>query len=273
MAIKKFNPTTPALRHMAVVRTEGLSKAKPLKSLVVSKNSTAGRNNYGRITIRRRGAGVKQRYRIIDFKRNRFDVVAKVHALMYDPNRSANIALVVYVDGHKSYILAPADLKVGDMVISSDTADIKVGNCKPLKLIPIGTLVHNVELYPGAGGQFVRSAGAYAQVMAKENNQVLLRMPSGELRRVQDSCRATIGQVGNAEHENRVIGKAGKSRLLGKRPSVRGVVMNPVDHPHGGGEGRTSGGRHPVSPWGTPTRGYKTRQNKRTNKFIVKRRK
>lgn len=274
MAIKKFKPTTPSLREMQVLSSDGLTKnLKTPKSLLSSQKSVAGRNNTGRITVRHRGGGVKQKYRIIDFKRNKTDVPAKVQGIAYDPNRTCNIAQIAYADGEKAFILAPLGLKEGDTVISSKDADIKVGNSKQLADIPVGTLVHNVELNPGAGGQIARSAGSYVQVMAKEGDSCLLRMPSGELRQVKLNCRATIGQVGNLDHEKRVIGKAGRTRKLGFRPSVRGVVMNPVDHPHGGGEGRTSGGRHPVTPWGMPTRGYKTRKNKRTNKFIVKRRK
>ncbi len=273
MAIQKFNPTTPSLRQMVVVTSEGLDKIKPLKSLTAPMKRSSGRNNAGRITVRRRGGGAKRRYRVIDFKRNKFDIPANVQAIVYDPNRTCHIALLAYLDGEKRYILAPATLKVGDQVISSETADIKNGNSKLLKNIPVGTLVHNVELNPGAGGQFARSAGSSVQVMAKEGKTILLRMPSGEVRKVRETCRATVGSVGNAEHEQRVLGKAGKARHLGRRPKVRGVVMNPVDHPHGGGEGRTSGGRHPVSPWGMPTKGYKTRKNKRTDKNIVKRRK
>ncbi len=274
MGIKKFKPTSPSLRHMAVMNSDALTKgAKAEKSLLAKKNKTAGRNALGRITSRRRGGGVKQKYRIIDFKRQKTDIPATVKSIEYDPNRTCNIALICYADGEKTYILAPNGLKVGDQVISSDSADIKVGNSKLLKDIPVGTLVHNVELHPRSGGQLARSAGSYAQLMAKESKEALLRLPSGELRKVKINCRATIGQVGNLEHEQINIGKAGKSRLRGLRPKVRGVVMNPVDHPHGGGEGRTSGGRHPVTPWGKPTKGYKTRKNKRTNQFIVKRRK
>ncbi|MBL6990683.1 MAG: 50S ribosomal protein L2 [Bacteriovoracaceae bacterium] len=274
MAIRKFKPTTPALRSMTVIDSSVLTKsAKPPKRLTSPKKSQAGRNNDGRITVRHRGGGVKKKYRVIDFKRNKLDIPAKVEAIVYDPNRSCNIALLAYADGLKNFILAPNGLYVGDVVISSASADIKVGNAKQLKDIPIGTLIHNVELNPGAGGQIARSAGSYIQLMAKEGDSALLRMPSGELRKVKTVCRATIGQIGNLDHEKRVIGKAGKKRLLGFRPKVRGVVMNPVDHPHGGGEGRTSGGRHPVTPWGVPTKGYKTRKNKRTDKFIVKRRK
>ncbi len=273
MGITKFKPTTPSRRQMAVLNSDGLTKnVKPVKSLLESKKSTAGRNSAGRITTRHRGGGVKRKYRVIDFKRNKLEVPATVKAIAYDPNRTCNIALLVYADGEKRYILAPLGLNVGDKVVSSAEADIKVGNSKLLKDIPVGTLVHNVELHPGAGGQLSRSAGSYAQVMAKEGDSVLLRLPSGELRKVKQVCRATIGQVGKLEREQINLGKAGAKRKRGFRPSVRGVAMNPVDHPHGGGEGRTSGGRHPVSPWGMPTKGYKTRKNKRTNKFIVKRR-
>jgi len=273
MGIRKFKPTTPSLRNTAVLTSEGLTKGvKPLKGMLGSKSSTGGRNNHGRITCRHKGGGVKRRYRTIDFKRNKLDIPAKVQAIVYDPNRTCNIAQLAYADGYKNYILAPLGLNVGDTVISSKEADIKTGNSKLLADIPVGTLVHNVELNPGAGGQMARSAGAYVQVMAKEGDSVLLRMPSGELRKVKLTCRATIGQVGNLDHEKRQLGKAGRARWLGRRPTVRGVAMNPVDHPHGGGEGRTSGGRHPVSPWGMPTKGYKTRKNKRTDRFIVKRR-
>lgn len=274
MGIQKFKPTTPSLREKAVVNSSELTKnAKVLKSAIAPMKSKAGRNNAGRITTRHKGGGVKRRYRVVDFKRNKTDIPATVKAISYDPNRTCNVALIAYADGLKTYILAPQGLQVGDKIISSADADIKVGNSKLLKDIPVGTLIHNVELNPGAGGQMARSAGAYVQLMAKEGNEVLLRMPSGELRKVKENCRATIGQVGNIDHEKRNLGKAGTARKLGIRPGVRGVAMNPIDHPHGGGEGRTSGGRHPVSPWGMPTKGYKTRKNKRTNRFIVKRRK
>jgi large subunit ribosomal protein L2 len=274
MGIKKFKPTTPTLRKKQVMDSSDLTPdVKIPKSLLAPMKSKAGRNNAGRITTRHQGGGVKNKYRIIDFKRNKLEVPAVVKAICYDPNRSCNLALVVYSDGSKSFILAALGLVVGDTIVSSSTADIKVGNSKQLADVPVGTLVHNVELSPGAGGQIARSAGSYVQVMAKEGDSVLLRMPSGELRKVKALCRATIGQVGNLDHEKRNLGKAGISRKLGIRPTVRGVSMNPVDHPLGGGEGRTSGGRHPVSPWGLPTRGYKTRKNKRTNSFIVKRRK
>jgi len=271
--LKKFRPITPSLREMVVISGDTTRGAVPLKSLLAPKKSKAGRNNAGRITTRHHGGGVKQKYRLIDFKRNKLDIPATVQSIEHDPNRTCNIALVCYADGVKTYIIAAVGMKVGDVIIASDAADIKAGNAKLLRDIPIGTLVHNVELKPGAGGQMARSAGAYAQLMAKEGEFALLRLPSGELRRVKSDCRATIGQVGRIEHELENIGKAGKNRHRGIRPAVRGVVMNPVDHPHGGGEGRTSGGRHPVSPWGLATRGFKTRKNKRTDKFIVKRRK
>jgi len=278
MAIRRFKPTTPSLRHMQMLKNEELTTdlkgvSIPNRLIGGKKKSNAGRNNGGRITVRRKGGGVAQRFRVVDFKRSKEDIPATVQAVVYDPNRTCNLALIAYADGFKDFILAPVGLKKGDVIIASKTADIKVGNSKLLADIPVGTLVHNVELYPGAGGQMARSAGAYVQVMAKEGDSCLLRLPSGELRKVKLNCRATIGQVGNVDHEKRVLGKAGVSRKLGRRPKVRGVVMNPVDHPHGGGEGRTSGGRHPVTPWGVPTKGYKTRKNKRTNKFIVKRRK
>lgn len=274
MGIKKFKPTTPTLRKKQVMDSADLTKNVVVsKKLFATKKINAGRNNAGRITTRHQGGGVKNKYRIVDFKRNKMEIPATVKAICYDPNRTCNIALIVYADGAQSFILAPLGLNVGDVVIASASADIKVGNVKQLSDIPVGTLVHNVELNPGAGGQIARSAGSYVQVMAKEGDVVLLRMPSGELRKVKANCKATIGQVGNLDHEKRNLGKAGISRKLGVRPTVRGVAMNPVDHPLGGGEGRTSGGRHPVTPWGQPTRGYKTRKNKRTNSFIVKRRK
>jgi large subunit ribosomal protein L2 len=270
--LKKFRPITPSQREKVVAVGDITKGVAPEKSLLAPLKKNGGRNTHGKITTRHIGGGAKQKYRLVDFKRNKLDIPATVKSIEHDPNRTCHIALVVYADGLKSYILAPVGLKVGDVVISSDNADIKAGNTKLLKDIPIGTLVHNVELSPNAGGQMARSAGAYAQLMAKEGEYALLRLPSGELRKVKANCRATIGQVGKIEHELENIGKAGLNRHRGIRPTVRGVVMNPVDHPHGGGEGRTSGGRHPVSPWGKPTRGYKTRKNKRTNKFIVKRR-
>jgi large subunit ribosomal protein L2 len=271
--LKKFRPITPSQREMVVVTGDITKGVAPEKSLLAPLKKNAGRNSSGRITVRHHGGGAKQKYRIIDFKRDKLDIPATVKTIEHDPNRTCNIALVVYADGVKAYIIAPVGLKVGDVVISSDNADIKAGNAKQLKDIPVGTLIHNVELNPKRGGQMARSAGSYAQLMAKEGEFALLRLPSGELRKVPAICRATIGQVGKIEHELENIGKAGKNRHRGIRPTVRGVVMNPIDHPHGGGEGRTSGGRHPVTPWGLPTRGFKTRKNKRTNKFIVKRRK
>lgn len=270
--LKKFRPITPSQREKVVAVGDITKGVAPEKSLLAPLKKHGGRNTHGKITTRHIGGGAKQKYRLVDFKRNKLDIPATVKSIEHDPNRTCHIALVVYADGLKSYILAPVGLKVGDVIISSDNADIKAGNTKLLKDIPIGTLVHNVELSPNAGGQMARSAGAYAQLMAKEGEYALLRLPSGELRKVKSNCRATIGQVGKIEHELENIGKAGLNRHRGIRPTVRGVVMNPVDHPHGGGEGRTSGGRHPVSPWGKPTRGYKTRKNKRTSKFIVKRR-
>lgn len=271
--LKKFRPITPSQREKVVAVGDITKGVAPEKSLLAPLKKNGARNTHGKITTRHIGGGAKQKYRLVDFKRNKLDIPATVKSIEHDPNRTCHIALVVYADGLKSYILAPVGLKVGDVVISSDNADIKAGNTKLLKDIPIGTLVHNVELNPGAGGQIARSAGSYVQVMAKENDIVLLRMPSGELRKVKANCRATVGQVGNLDHEKVNLGKAGITRKLGIRPTVRGVAMNPVDHPLGGGEGRTSGGRHPVTPWGVPTRGYKTRKNKRTDKFIVKRRK
>ena len=273
MAIKTFNPTSPAIRHMTVAKTE-LSKVKPEKSLLAKGKKFAGRNNTGRITVRHHGGGNKQKYRIIDFKRNRLEDVATVLTLEYDPNRTANIALVQYEDGKKAYIIAPEGLKVGDTVVSSENADIKPGNTLPISAIPVGTFIHNIELYPGRGGQLVRSAGTMAQLMAKEGEMAQVRLPSGETRMIRMNCKATIGQVGNLDHSNAQIGKAGRTRHMGIRPTVRGSVMNPVDHPHGGGEGKSPIGRPgPVTPWGKPTLGYKTRKPKnRTNKFIIKRR-
>ncbi len=274
MAVKKYKPTTPGRRGMTVSTFEEITKTKPEKSLTAPLTKTGGRNNKGRITIRHRGGGHKRRYRIIDFKRDKDGVPAKVAAIEYDPNRSARIALLHYLDGEKRYILAPVGIEVGQMVESGPDADIKVGNALPLANIPAGTVVHNVELQPGKGGQMVRSAGASAQIMAKEGSYVTLRLPSGEFRMVHQNCRATIGQVGNVEHENIVIGKAGRSRYLNRRPHVRGVVMNPVDHPHGGGEGKAPIGRpSPVTPWGKPTLGTKTRKKKPSDRLIVRRRK
>ena len=276
MAVKRLKPDTPSRRYMSVSTFEEITRNKPEYSLTVPIRKTGGRNHHGKITSRRRGGGHKRRYRIIDFKRNKFDVKGEVFSIEYDPNRSSRIALIHYADGEKRYIIAPDGIKVGDSIISSknEKVSFNTGNCMPLKFIPDGMLVHNVELKPGKGAQMVRSAGAYARIMANEGGLITLKLPSNEMRMVSENCLATIGTVGNKSHENIVIGKAGRSRWLGKRPKVRGVVMNPVDHPHGGGEGKTSGGRHPVSPWGMPTKGYKTRKkNKLSNKFIVKRRK
>ena len=274
MAIKTFNPTTPSRRNMTVLSFKGLSKVKPEKSLLVKLKKTAGRNSYGRITVRHHGGGNKQKYRIIDFKRQNMEMPATVMTLEYDPNRSANIALIQYEDGVKAYILAPEGLKIGDKVVSSTTADIKPGNCLPIANIPVGTIIHNIELYPGKGAQLVRSAGVAAQLMAKENGKAQVRLPSGEVRYVRLDCKATIGQVGNQDHSNVQLGKAGRTRHMGIRPTVRGSVMNPCDHPHGGGEGKSPIGRpSPVTPWGKPAMGYKTRKkNHRTDKQIVKRR-
>ena len=272
MPIRTYKPTSPGRRGMPVSTFEEITRSKPERSLVEKKVSKAGRNNQGRITSRHRGGGVKRRYRIIDFKRNKFGVPAKVFSIEYDPNRSARIALLHYVDGEKRYILAPNGLKVGDRVMSGPEAEIRVGNALPLKNIPTGTVIHNLELQPGRGGQLVRSAGGAAQLMAKEGNYAQVRLPSGEQRLIHINCIATIGQVGNLDHENVSIGKAGRSRLMGRRPHVRGSVMNPVDHPHGGGEGRAPIGGQPQTPWGKPAMGYRTRHNKRTDKFIVRRR-
>ncbi|MGA2599962.1 MAG: 50S ribosomal protein L2 [Bryobacteraceae bacterium] len=271
MPIKAYRPVTKSRRFMTVVTRDDITKQKPEKSLVEGKPKTGGRNSYGRVSSRFIGGGAKQAYRIVDFKRNKAGVPAKVAAIEYDPNRSARLALLNYVDGEKRYIIAPAGLEVGRTVSSGPTADILIGNALPLKNIPPGTVVHNIELKPGKGAQMARSAGAQAQLVSKEGGIALLKLPSGEVRRVALECMATIGQVGNLDHENESHGKAGKTRWLGKTPHNRGVTMNPVDHPHGGGEGKTSGGRHPVTPWGQPTRGYKTRNNKRTDKFIVSR--
>ena len=274
MATKTYKPTTPGRRGMSVIDYSGLSKVEPEKSLLAPMNKKAGRNSYVRITVRHRGGGNRRKYRIIDFKRNKTGVPATVLTLEYDPNRSAHIALVQYEDGEKRYIVAPVGLKVGDVVTSGEEADIKPGNALPLSNIPTGTFIHNVELYPGKGAQLARSAGTMAQLMGKENKMALIRLPSGEMRNVPLNCMATIGQVGNVEHENVKIGKAGRKRHMGWRPTVRGSVMNPCDHPHGGGEGKAPIGRSgPVTPWGKPALGYKTRKGKNpTNKFIVKRR-
>ena len=273
MAIKEVKPTSPGRRTQTYSTFEEITRTTPEKSLLVPLPGTGGRNNLGRITSRFRGGGHKRRYRLIDFKRNKDDIPAKVFSIEYDPNRGARIALLHYVDGEKRYILAPQNLSAGDSVVSGETSDIKPGNAMSLKVVPLGSLVHNVEMKPGKGGQLARGAGTYAQVMAKEGAYTLLKLPSGETRKVLSACKATIGQLGNADHNSLSLGKAGRSRWLGRRPHVRGVAMNPVDHPLGGGEGRSSGGRHPVSPWGLPAKGYKTRKkNKPSNKFIVKRR-
>jgi large subunit ribosomal protein L2 len=272
MGIKSYNPTSAGRRHQTCSAFDEITTSTPEKSLLVSLKKSGGRNSYGRITARHQGGGHKQKYRIIDFRRDKRSIPAAVASIEYDPNRSARIALLNYVDGEKRYILAPLDLKVGDMVISGPEADIKPGNSLPLRSIPLGTIIHNIELKIGKGAQLARSAGTFAQLMSKEGKYSQVKLPSGEVRLVLQDCYATIGQVGNTDHENVNIGKAGRSRWLGKRPKVRGVAMNPVDHPHGGGEGRTSGGRHPVTPWGIPTKGYKTRTNKSTDRFIIKKR-
>ena len=271
MPVKSYRPTTPTRRFQTVVSREEITKQTPEKSLVSGKNRTGGRSSTGRISSRFRGGGHKKSYREIDFKRDKTGIAAVVAAIEYDPNRSARIALLHYVDGEKRYILAPAGLEVGRKILSGPTADILIGNSLPLKNIPAGTVVHNIELKPGKGGQIARSAGAQAQLVSREGDYAQLKLPSGEIRKVLVECAATIGQVGNVEHENVSLGKAGRKRWMGKMPHNRGVSMNPVDHPHGGGEGKTSGGRHPVTPWGQPTRGFKTRNNKRTNKWIVTR--
>jgi len=274
MAIKKFKPTSPGRRQMSTIDYSVLTVDEPYKSLTVPLKKSGGRNNQGQVTVRHRGGGQKRLYRLIDFKRDKDQVPAKVASLEYDPNRSAFIALLNYRDGEKRYILAPDEIKVGDIVVSGTDVDIKPGNALPLENIPTGTLVHNIELKPGKGGQMARSAGSYAQLMAKEGKYAVLRLPSGEMRRVLLQCRATVGQVGNVEQENINIGKAGRSRWLGIRPTVRGVVMNPVDHPHGGGEGKSPVGRNPVTPWGKPALGAKTRKKKKaSDKLIIRRRK
>lgn len=273
MAVRKLKPTSPGRRFQTISVFEEVTRTEPERSLTEGLTKKAGRNNYGRLTSRRRGGGHKRRYRIIDFKRDKWDIPAKVATVEYDPNRSARIALLHYADGEKRYVLAPVGVKPGDKIMAGETADIKPGNALPMTRIPVGTIIHNVELHPGKGGQFCRAAGTYAQLVAKEAGYALLRMPSGEVRKVLATCIATVGQVGNVDHENVTLGKAGRNRWLGRRPKVRGVAMNPVDHPLGGGEGRSSGGRHPVTPWGVPTKGYKTRdKKKRSSKLIVKRR-
>lgn len=270
MAIKKFKPTSPGRRFQSVSTFEEITKKKPEKGLLASLKKSGGRNNKGRITTRHRGGGHKRRYRMIDFKRDKTNVPAKVISIEYDPNRSARIALLQYADGEKRYIIAPLKLAVNDVVVSGTEADIKPGNALPLNSIPLGTNIHNIELRAGEGGRLVRSAGAFAQLMAKEGNYGHVKLTSGEVRLIALNCMATVGQVGNVDHENISMGKAGRSRWLGRRPTVRGVAMNPVDHPHGGGEGKSSGGRHPVTPWGVPTKGFKTRKRKKSDKYIVK---
>ncbi|MCO6419463.1 50S ribosomal protein L2 [Siccirubricoccus sp. KC 17139] len=273
MALKSFNPVTPSLRGTILVKRSELWKGAPVKALTEGKHSSGGRNNHGRTTVRFRGGGHKQTYRIVDFKRRaKFNVPATVERLEYDPNRTAWIALLKYQDGELAYILAPQRLKAGDTVVAGDRADIKPGNAMPLGAIPVGTIIHNVELKPGAGGKIARAAGTYVQLVGKDAGYAQIKLMSGELRVVRAECMATIGAVSNPDNSNQQIGKAGRSRWLGRRPHNRGVVMNPVDHPHGGGEGRTSGGRHPVTPWGKPTKGAKTRNNKRTDGLIVRRR-
>jgi large subunit ribosomal protein L2 len=269
MALKHFKPITPGLRQLVIVDRSELWKGKPVKTLTEGKSSKGGRNNYGRITVRFRGGGHKQSYRLVDFKRRKLDVAAKVERLEYDPNRTAFIALIKYADGELSYILAPQRLSVGDEVISGNQVDVKPGNAMPLSNIPVGTIVHNIEMKIGKGGVLARSAGTYAQIVGRDQGMVIMRLNSGEQRLVHGQCFGTIGAVSNPDHMNATLGKAGRNRWLGQRPHNRGVVMNPVDHPHGGGEGRTSGGRHPVTPWGKPTKGKKTRSNKSTDKFIV----
>ncbi|MDV2857300.1 MULTISPECIES: 50S ribosomal protein L2 [Oceanimonas] len=272
MAIVKCKPTSPGRRHVVKISNPELYKGKPFAALLDKKSKSGGRNNNGRTTVRHIGGGHKQHYRMIDFKRNKDGIPAKVERLEYDPNRSANIALVLYADGERRYILAPKGVQAGDQLLSGDAAPIKAGNSLPMRNIPVGSTVHAIEMKPGKGAQIARSAGTYAQILAREGNYVTLRLRSGEVRKVLAECRATLGEVGNAEHMLRQLGKAGAQRWRGVRPTVRGVAMNPVDHPHGGGEGRTSGGRHPVTPWGKPTKGAKTRKNKRTDKFVVRHR-
>ncbi|PCJ56125.1 MAG: 50S ribosomal protein L2 [Candidatus Hydrogenedentota bacterium] len=273
MALKRFKPTSPGQRFKTVADFSELTKKRPEKRLTEPNPKKAGRNNNGRITMRRRGGGHKRLYRVVDFRRNKDGVPGIIRALEYDPNRSARLALVVYADGDKRYIIAPDELEIGMTITSGPDAEFQVGNCLPLAKIPLGTLIHNVEMAPGKGAKIARSAGNKCQILGKEGDYAALRLPSGEMRRIPIDCRAVIGEVGNSEHNNINLGKAGRARWLGRRPKVRGVVMNPVDHPHGGGEGRTSGGRHPVTPWGVPTKGYKTRKkNHRTDKFIIRRR-
>lgn len=273
MGIKTYKPVTPSLRHTATLDYSVITSTTPEKSLLIPLRSTGGRNSFGRITVRHRGGGHKRHYRIIDFKRNKFDIPAKVDSIQYDPNRSAFIALLVYADGEKRYILSPDGIVPGDLLMSGPNSEIRPGNTLPLSKIPVGTTVHAIEMKPGKGAQIGRTAGAACQIVARESGMVTIKLPSSEMRMFSETCMATVGQVGKLDHSNEMWGKAGKSRWMGKRPKVRGVAMNPHDHPHGGGEGRTSGGRHPVSPWGVPTKGYKTRRGERlSDKFIVKRR-
>src|SRR5215475_3066608 len=272
MALKTFKPTSAGLRHVVIVDRADLHKGKPVKELTEGLKKSGGRNNYGRLTAFRKGGGHKRRYRLIDFKRRKFDMAATVERLEYDPNRTAFIALVKYEDGEEAYILAPQRLKAGDKVVSGEKVDVKPGNAMPMKNIPVGTIIHNVEMKPGKGGQLARAAGTYAQLVGRDAGYALLRLSSGEVRMVRAECMATIGAVSNPDQQNVSIGKAGRNRWLGKKPSVRGVAMNPIDHPHGGGEGRTSGGRHPVTPWGKGTKGKKTRHNKAADRLIVRRR-
>lgn len=273
MAIKTYNPTSPAMRYKTGYSFDEITADKPFKPLTKGKISCGGRNNKGKTTVRHRGGGHKRSFREIDLKRTKDGIPAKVESIEYDPNRTARIALICYLDGSRSYILAPVGLKVGDSVQSGVGSDIKPGNCLELAQIPVGTIIHNIEFKIAAGGKIARTAGTYCQILGREDDYVIIKMPSGEMRKIHGRCRASIGQIGNLEHENISIGKAGRTRWLGKRPSVRGVAMNPVDHPLGGGEGKSSGGRHPVSPWGQPSKGFKTRTNQRTDKFIVRRRK
>lgn len=272
MALKQFRPITPSLRQLVLVDRSDLWRGKPVKSLTEGLTKSGGRNNTGRVTVWQRGGGHKRRYRLIDFKRRKFGVSATVERLEFDPNRSAFIALIRYEDGELSYILAPQRLAVGDVVMSGERVDVRPGNAMPLKNMPVGTIIHNIELKPGRGAQMVRSAGSFAQLVGRDTGYAQIKLASGELRVVRAECMATIGAVSNPDHSNTNLGKAGRKRWLGRRPTVRGVAMNPIDHPHGGGEGRTSGGRHPVTPWGKPTKGKKTRHNKATDKFIVRRR-
>ncbi len=272
MAIRKYKPTSPGRRFQTCSDFDEITRTVPEKSLLIPLRRTGGRNSYGRITIRHVGGGHKRRYRAIDFRRDKVEIPAKVAELEYDPNRSSRIALLHYIDGEKRYIIAPSKMDIGDTIVSAEKADIKPGNTMPIKNIPLGSHIHNVELKVGRGGQLIRSAGTFGQLMAKEEGYAQVRLPSGEVRKILLDCKATIGQVGNIDHENVSIGKAGRSRWLGRRPKVRGVAMNPVDHPMGGGEGKSSGGRHPCTPWGVPTKGHKTRKNKKTDKYIVKRR-